>query len=101
MKKWIHSTTDLKTYTYRGPMSIRGRQQEINKTTQAVSEKKALSNIRFKLAQEHGQSVTDIRLNPDYLEEIKPKHEPKRCPNCGNYLTDSGECRYCDNSDVF
>ena len=76
--------------------------------TEAVSEKQALNNLTFKAKIHFGFSKdSKITLDPDCMK-IWPKedfstdkNEPERpkCPECGNFLNDSGECPLCDLGD--
>jgi len=101
------STSLLCKYRYQGPVFIYGREcYEADETTSASTEKQALNNIRYKIHKKIGFDLAIIRLDPSYLMLVEDysyrdyKPTARRCTECGNLLTDSGECRFCD-SDIF
>ena len=100
-------------YTYTGPVYRFGKlySKEVSLSTNAPSEKKALSNICYRLKKEFGfLPSTNLELDPsclyiegesnlssDDLSEIDTRtFDRPKCEICGYLINDAGECPVCD-----
>lgn len=100
-------------YTYSGPVYRFGKlySKKVSLSTNAVSKKKALNNICYRLKKEFGfLPSANLELDPSYLyieeesnlssdnlsmTDTKIFDRPK-CKICGYLINDAGECPVCD-----
>lgn len=96
---------DLKRYYYKGPVYEFGVKIKDIKdpiVTDASTEGRAISNIKFAIKKSLGLRVNDvIEINKDRLfyDEIMDEDNSvnvKYCDNCGTQLNPLDECPVCD-----
>ena len=93
------------TYKYRGPLYRFGKIYSYDwgdVYTDAPTRRKAIANFESKAkTDKHFAQGANLKIDPDLVVEVedKPLPEPKRCPNCGERLTDGGYCPLCDDHD--
>ena len=107
MKKRILSS--VLTWEYDGPIyfGTKSDNEYVTKfsgSTRAETKSKALSNLRYQAASYIDTTMIGlVQLDMRYLNSTGypdnfdlTKYMKPVCPNCGETLTDSGLCPYCD-----
>lgn len=99
----------MQKYRYIGPAYMYEKYLgQFKLETMAVSEDKALCNIRKQVADSIGYDIDKVRIRvePKYLElanvatdHSKPTQFYKVCRKCGTRLTDGGYCPICDDGE--
>ena len=103
------------TYMYEGPIWYQGKivSYHWEDQTQAVSEKQAINNLRYKAGKHIGfdvgthqvkveiepKSVIKVENDDDCLDDILNFESPKRCDKCNTLLNDGGTCPVCDDGE--
>lgn len=104
LKRYIRASSGTsRNYVYKGRVYIEGEPKKVRRETTAVSDGKALSNIKFKIAEHFGVKLKDVKLDKRFLysllaeDELREAYtEPNTCDRCGRRLSDAGYCKVCD-----
>lgn len=70
MKRWIHSTSEIKTYIFEGDVEFEGRPLEYRKPIEvdATSEKQAIQKIKWVILKQKG-----MKTHQTYLMVLDPR----------------------------